>query len=349
MSNLLKHTPSPIVIAGPCSAESMDQLSQVAQSLHTIPQVAYIRCGVWKPRTHPGGFEGRGEEALKWISTIKKETPSLKFVVEVASPDHVEQCLQYGIDAVWIGSRTTGNPFSINELAQSLRGTSLPVFVKNPLNPDVQLWLGAFERLKQCGICNLAAVHRGFSTFNNIGYRNNPLWEVAIELRRLAPELPLLCDPSHIGGSQEFVAPLSQTAMDLGFDGLMIEVHPSPSEALTDASQQITPSQLRQLLQNIRVRSVGTSSHELNFYREQIDAIDQQLLQLLSTRLEVAKQIAQVKQRNNMTVFQPQRWGTLLQDKIRKAQSLNLSEEFVMEIFQKIHAESVRVQEEEIR
>ena len=338
---------TPIIIAGPCSIESLDQLRTVTtllvNQLSTSHEL-WIRGGVWKPRTRPGGFEGQGEEALHWMAQLKKEMPAARFCCEVATPEHVELCLRYSVDAVWIGSRTTGNPFSVDEVCSALKGSTLPVMVKNPMTPDVKLWLGAIERVMQAGTSKVSAVHRGFTPYHNTLYRNNPLWEVPIELRRLMPDLPLLCDPSHIGGQSDYIGPLMQTAMDLHFDGLMVEVHPQPSSALTDASQQLTPAAFFALLDRLKLHQDCSVPRELILLRQQIDLVDSQIMEALGNRLRLAKRIAQVKADNNMAVFQPKRWEEVLAHKMHLAQDAGIDPQFVKEIYEKIHSESVKVQ-----
>ena len=272
------------------------------------------------------------------------------FCCEVARPEHVETVLRYGIDAVWIGARSTASPFVVQELTEALRGTKLPVMVKNAPSPDVRLWMGAMERCRQVGVEDLKAVHRGFDVYRNDGYRNNPLWEIPIELRRLMPDVPILCDPSHIAGRREPLAALSQTAMDLGFDGLMIETHPKPEKALTDAGQQISPDELAALLTGLVMRSTDSrvADEELRLLREQIDYIDKDVLRLMSARFEVARQIARVKEEGNLAVFQPKRWDTVLRQRMEAAERQGVDPAFVKALFEKIHAESVRVQEQEI-
>lgn len=342
MSNTLTSNHTPIIVAGPCSVESPEQLREVTARL--VGRVNLIRGGVWKPRTRPGGFEGMGEQALLWMSDAKRDFPAARFCCEVARPEHVELCLRYGVDAVWIGSRTTGNPFSVGEICSALKGCRLPVMVKNPLTPDVKLWLGAIERVQQAGIDDVTAVHRGFFTYNNCGYRNNPLWEVPIELKRLLPDMPVLCDPSHIGGRRDLLSQLMQTAIDLHFDGLMVEVHPNPGQALTDAEQQSTPDAFFQMLENLRLHQDNDTPDALRVLRQQIDDIDRQLLLLLGERLDVSRRIAQVKADNNMAVFQPKRWEEVLAQKLQLAQEAGIDPGFVKEIYEKIHAESVKVQ-----
>ena len=337
---------NPYIIAGPCSVESREQLTTIVEALVQMPKVKLIRCGVWKPRTRPGGFEGLGEPALQWIAELKKQFPSAKFCCEVASATHIELALHYGIDALWVGARTAGNPFSMTELTEALRGCKIPIMIKNPMTPDANAWVGAIERCQQVGLTEVAAIHRGFDVYNNMGYRNNPLWEVPIELRRRMPELPIICDPSHIGGKRDLVGKLSQTALDFNFDGLMIEVHNCPENALTDAQQQITPDQLKSLLNTLVVRQEGDSANnELSMLREQIDLIDEDIITLIKRRLETVREIAKIKDQQNMTIFQPKRWEEKLQTQLAHAKELGLSEDFIKELFEKIHAESVRIQE----
>ena len=349
----------PYIVAGPCSVEGREQIASVALALARLPQVSMVRCGVWKPRTRPGGFEGHGEVALQWIAECRAAVDAVReeigggrllFCCEVARPEHVETVLRYGIDAVWIGARSTASPFVVQELTEALRGTELPVMVKNAPSPDVRLWMGAMERCRQVGVEDLKAVHRGFDVYRNDGYRNNPLWEIPIELRRLMPDVPILCDPSHIAGRREPLAALSQTAMDLGFDGLMIETHPRPEKALTDAGQQISPDELAALLAGLVMRSTDSrvADEELRLLREQIDYIDKDVLRLMSARFEVARQIARVKEEGNLAVFQPKRWDTVLRQRMEAAERQGVDPAFVKALFEKIHAESVRVQEQEI-
>ena len=349
----------PYIVAGPCSVEGREQIASVALALARLPQVSMVRCGVWKPRTRPGGFEGHGEVALQWIAECRAAVDAVReengggrllFCCEVARPEHVETVLRYGIDAVWIGARSTASPFVVQELTEALRGTKLPVMVKNAPSPDVRLWMGAMERCRQVGVEDLKAVHRGFDVYRNDGYRNNPLWEIPIELRRLMPDVPILCDPSHIAGRREPLAALSQTAMDLGFDGLMIETHPKPEKALTDAGQQISPDELAALLAGLVMRSTDSrvADEELRLLREQIDYIDKDVLRLMSARFEVARQIARVKEEGNLAVFQPKRWDTVLRQRMEAAERQGVDPAFVKVLFEKIHAESVRVQEQEI-
>ena len=335
------------IIAGPCSIESRSQFTSVVESLATLPQITMIRCGVWKPRTMPGGFEGIGEEALLWIDDLKETHPHLKFCCEVANAHHVEAVQNHAIDAVWIGARTTGSPFAVQEITEALRGSNLPVLVKNSPIPDIHVWIGALERCRKVGLNHIAAIHRGFDIYNNLGYRNNPLWEIPMELHRLMPDLPLLCDPSHICGRRDLIAQVSQTALDLHFDGLMVEVHPTPADALTDASQQITPDELSEMLSRLVVRSAETSGadDDLRALRSHIDDIDRQLLTLLADRQKTTLNIAAIKQRDNMTIFQPKRWSEVLNDRIAQAKELGLDPAYIKDLYEKIHAQSVKDQE----
>lgn len=334
----------PILIAGPCSVESREQLHLVVQSLAAMPEVTMIRCGVWKPRTRPGGFEGLGEQALAWMS----HEDALPFCCEVILPEHVEAALRHGIKTLWIGARTTANPFMVQEITEALRGTDVQILVKNAPSPDVKLWIGAIERCRKVGLTQVTAVHRGFDVFRNAGYRNNPIWEIPIELRRSMPDIPILCDPSHIAGRRDPILNLSQTALDLGFDGLMVEVHPEPDSALTDVAQQLSPADFRLMVDRLVVRQTDSriADEELRLLREQIDHLDNQILQLLAARLEVAQQIAHIKARENLAIFQPKRWETVLIQRLAASQELGLSPCFVKQLYEAIHAESVRVQEE---
>ena len=335
------------IIAGPCSVESREQLRETTEALAKTSQVSLIRAGVWKPRTRPGNFEGLGEPALQWMQELAAEY-GVRYCCEVARPEHVELCQQYGIQTVWLGARTTGNPFMVEEICNALRGSGMGVLVKNPMIPDVHLWLGAIERLQAAGIASLTAVHRGFAMYNNHGYRNAPLWEVPLELRRERPDLPLLCDPSHIGGRADLVAPIALAAMQLGYDGLMVEVHPHPEAAQSDPEQQITPDKLTQLIENLtiahRTADNGQLAAALAPLRQQIDDIDHELLGLLARRMKLSQQIASVKQEMQTTVYQPKRWEQVLQDRLQIATALGLNADFTKELLEKIHAESVRVQ-----
>ena len=339
-------TNRPFVVAGPCSVESREQLRNATETLGGLRAVDLIRAGVWKPRTRPGGFEGLGKPALEWMHELAKEH-NVHFCCEVARSEQVELCLQYGIEAVWLGARTTTNPFMVDELCTALRGTGLAVMVKNPVCPDVRLWTGAFERLQKAGIVDLAAVHRGFNMYDNGGYRNAPLWEVALELRRELPEVPILIDPSHIGGRANLVAPLAHTARMLDYDGLMVEVHPSPSEALTDAAQQITPEAFEALVADwlaMPTANLSEASHLLAPLRDQIDLLDRELLSLIAKRMAVSRRIASIKHDAHLPVYQQARWADVMADRLRLAAELGLDEHFIKKLLESIHAESVRVQ-----
>ena len=288
----------PVVIAGPCSAETEEQVMTTATQL-AKKGCHMFRAGVWKPRTKPGGFEGNGEKALPWMKRVKEETGML-VTTEVATPEHVELALKYGIDILWIGARTSANPFAMQALADSLRGVDVPVLVKNPVNPDLELWIGALERINQAGIKRLAAIHRGFSSYDKKIYRNLPMWQIPIELRRRIPSLPILCDPSHIGGRRELVAPLCQQAMDLGFDGLIVESHCEPDMAWSDAAQQVTPDVLDYILSLLVIRDESVSTEDIRELRKQIDELDNQLMDLLAKRMRVCREIGQFKKEHNI-------------------------------------------------
>lgn len=348
MHTSLFHTPAPpFVIAGPCSIEHHEQLRHSVAALAELEQVSMVRCGIWKPRTRPGGFEGLGEPALVWVDELREQYPTLRFCCEVARPEHVELCLRHRIDAVWIGARTSGNPFSVGELAQALQGCSLAVMVKNPIAADVNLWQGAIERVMQAGVHDVAAIHRGFFFYHDgEPYRNKPLWEVPVELRRRMPDIPLLCDPSHMGGRRCYLEELMLTASDLGYDGYMIEVHPHPDEALTDSEQQIDTAELRRLLGRLaQYRQEDNIDIRLNILRQQIDAIDERLIRALGDRMDISRKIAQLKQTSHMAAYQPQRWETLLRERIATAREAGLDSSFMRILYETIHAESIRTQE----
>ncbi|MDD4534046.1 MAG: chorismate mutase, partial [Prevotella sp.] len=325
-----------------CSAETEEQVMTTARELRAKGCHMY-RAGVWKPRTKPGGFEGNGEKALPWLKAVKEETGMLT-AVEVAKPEHVELCLKYGIDILWIGARTSANPFAMQDIADSLKGVDVPVFVKNPVNPDLELWLGALERINQAGIKRMAAIHRGFSSYDKKIYRNLPMWQIPMELHRRVPNLPLICDPSHIGGKRELVAPLSQQAMDMGFDGLIIESHCNPEEAWSDAAQQVTPDVLDYILSQLVVREKTTTTEGIKQLRQQIDDLDNQLIDLLSKRMRVSREIGQYKKEHNMTVFQANRYNEILEKRGAQASQCGIDPDCVAEIFEQIHQESVRQQ-----
>lgn len=316
-----------------------------AARLVVYPNVLF-RAGLWKPRTRPSAFEGVGEEGLAWLSEVQK-TFGLRVCTEVASAEHVELCRKSGVDALWIGARTSGNPFSMQEIAEALSGTDKPIFVKNPLNPDLKLWIGAMERLQKSNCRNVYAIHRGFSLADNGIYRQSPLWQIPIELRRLMPELKILCDPSHIAGKRELVFELAQTAMNLCFDGLMVEMHPCPEEAKTDALQQLTPEQLHKLIDGLKItREEDQRQTDLELLREKIDKIDTEIIGLLGKRMQISRQVSHIKKQKNMSVLQINRWDKLLKERMQQAEPKGLNGEFIKEIFEQIHKESVFIQDE---
>ena len=325
----------PFVIAGPCSAETEEQVMTTARQL-AQKGCHNFRAGVWKPRTKPGGFEGHGEPALKWLRQVKEETGML-VTTEVATPEHVELCLKYGVDILWIGARTSANPFAMQAL-------DVPVFVKNPVNPDLELWIGALERINQAGIKKLGAIHRGFSSYDKKIYRNLPMWQIPIELRRRIPELPIICDPSHIGGRRELIAPLCQQAMDLGFDGLIVESHCDPDKAWSDAKQQVTPDVLDYILSLLVIRDENTTTEGIQQLRKQIDELDNQIMDILTKRMRVCREIGQYKKEHNMTVLQTSRYNEILSKRGAQGSLCGMSPDFVAHVFESIHEESVRQQ-----
>ena len=338
----------PIILAGPCSAESEAQVLDTARALAAIG-IKVFRAGVWKPRTKPGGFEGIGAPALKWLAKAKKET-GLLTAVEIATARHVVDAVEASVDVIWVGARTSANPFAVQEIADRLaalpqeRRDSLAVMVKNPVNPDLELWIGALERIYRAGIRRLGAIHRGFSAYGKHIYRNPPKWRIPIELRRRIPNLPIICDPSHIGGKRELIAPLSQQALGMNFDGLIIESHCTPDLALSDAFQQVTPDELAAVLHSLRKHTGSQSTESLSNLRRQIDQIDVDLLELLAKRMRVARDIGRYKRENNMPVVQLDRYNDLMQRRVDDAVSLDLSEDFIRNILATIHEESVRQQ-----
>lgn len=334
----------PLVIAGPCSAETEEQVMTTARQL-ADKGCRMFRAGVWKPRTKPGGFEGQGETALPWLQNVKKSTGML-VATEVATPEHVELALKYGIDILWIGARTSANPFAMQALADSLKGVDVPVLVKNPVNPDLELWIGALERINQAGVTRLAAIHRGFSSYDKKIYRNLPMWQIPIELRRRFPSLPIMCDPSHIGGSRELVAPLCQQAMDLGFDGLIVESHCSPDSAWSDAKQQVTPDVLDYILSLLVIRDEKVTTEGIHVLRKQIDELDNQLIELLAKRMRVCREIGQYKKEHNMTVLQTSRYNEILDKRGAQGALCGMSADFIRSVFEEVHEESVRQQME---
>ncbi|MDR0430610.1 MAG: bifunctional 3-deoxy-7-phosphoheptulonate synthase/chorismate mutase type II [Tannerellaceae bacterium] len=334
----------PIVITGPCSAESEEQVMKTARNIAN-KDIKIFRAGIWKPRTKPGGFEGVGAIGLKWLKRVKEET-GMYVATEVATRDHVFEALKAGIDILWIGARTTVNPFAVQEIADALKGVDIPVLIKNPVNPDLELWIGAIERIYGAGIQRIGAIHRGFSSYDKKIYRNLPLWHIPIELRRRLPQLPIFCDPSHIGGKRELIAPLSQQAMDLSFNGLIIESHCNPDAALSDASQQITPDVLDYVLNLLVIRDETQTTENLSELRRQIDSIDEQLLELLAKRMRISCEIGVYKKEHNMPILQSPRYNEILENRSNMGESMDLNPEFVKEILKEIHEESVRQQME---
>lgn len=335
----------PYLIAGPCSAESENQLLTIAKAVEGTADI--FRAGVWKPRTKPNSFEGIGKDALSWLKTIQQET-SLKVVTEVATAKHVELCLESGVDMLWIGARTTVNPFYVQEIAEALRGVDIPVFVKNPIHPELGLWLGAFERLHKVGVKQLAAIHRGFYSYEKVAFRNDPKWEIPIKLREEIRDLPIICDPSHIAGKAALVEDIAQTAMDINLDGLMIETHHNPSAALSDAEQQVTPKELNSIMNNLVLRDTKLRDEEfkgrlLNF-RNQIDNFDTKIIELLDNRKQVVEHIANFKNENKLTIFQIDRWFEILNTRKENANLLGVDEQMIEEIFALIHKYSILTQ-----
>ena len=335
----------PFVIAGPCSAESEDQLLQIATNIKSSVDV--FRAGVWKPRTMPNSFEGVGEVALGWLKKVKEET-GLKIATEVATAKHVELCLESGIDILWIGARTTVNPFYVQEIAEALSGVDIPVFVKNPIHPDLSLWIGALERLSNKGITKLSAIHRGFFTYESSAYRNEPKWELPIDLKRSLPDLPIICDPSHIAGNTNLIEEITQIAMDLDMNGLMIETHHNPSEAWSDAKQQLTPNQLIYILDKLVLRNKSFEdnnlNNELNILREKIDVLDSELVEKLNLRTSLVEEIANLKLESNITIFQLDRWFQILEERRSQALIIGMDPKMVTDMFKLIHKYSILTQ-----
>ena len=336
----------PLVMAGPCSAESEEQVIETARQLHKNG-IKIFRSGIWKPRTRPNTFEGVGSRGLPWLRRVKEEFGMLT-AIEVANVKHVYESLKAGIDILWIGARTTANPFSVQEIADSLKGVDIPVMVKNPVNPDTELWIGALERINNVGIKKIAAIHRGFSTYNKTEYRNSPQWEIPIELRRRIPDLPIITDPSHICGNKELLLEVSQRSIDLNFDGLMIETHINPEKALSDAAQQITPEELKSLLNKLILRKSNIENAllltTLEELRQEIDNFDDKLLDILNSRMSISRKIGEYKKKHNITILQASRWDELLNRRIKLAGKKGLSEEFITKIFKAIHQESINHQ-----
>jgi chorismate mutase len=336
-----------LVVAGPCSAESEEQLLRTAIELAHTKKVDILRAGIWKPRTNPGSFEGNGTKALPWLLKAKKIT-GLQTAVEVATAKHVEDALSFEVDVLWIGARTTVNPFSVQQIADALKGTNQTVLIKNPVNPDIKLWIGATERLQKSDITDIGLIHRGFTSYGNTEYRNVPMWQIPIEMKRLFPGMPLICDPSHICGNRTGLLSVSQKSVDLDYDGLMIESHFEPDIALTDKQQQITPDDLKQLLDAIiRKSSISNEAafvKQLDYLREQINHLDEELISLISNRMNVAKQIGEIKKNSQVTVLQSSRYNEVLERAIKKGEQVGLSHEFIKNYLEAIHIESISIQ-----
>ncbi|MCE2844869.1 MAG: chorismate mutase [Chitinophagaceae bacterium] len=345
VSALFKKTP--LIISGPCSAETEDQVMTTARGLANTGKVDIMRAGIWKPRTRPGSFEGIGTKGLPWLQQAKKET-GIPLAVEVATAKQVEDALHFDVDVLWVGARTTVNPFSVQEIADALRGVKVPVLIKNPLNPDLELWVGGMERIAKAGIEDLGLIHRGFSSYGNTDFRNAPMWHLAIEMKRRFPNVPMINDPSHICGRRDILQSVAQQAIDLDFDGLIIESHMDPDNAWSDAKQQITPEVLKQMLENIRWRKENVQNEDflsaLEKLRQQINQLDDELLQVLSTRMKVAQKIGEYKKNNNITILQTNRWNEILDRAIAKGNNLGLSDEFVTKYMDAVHMESINQQ-----
>ncbi len=338
----------PLVISGPCSAETEEQVLATARKLAEVSQVKIFRAGIWKPRTRPGGFEGVGEKGLVWLNNVKKET-GLLTSVEVANPLHIDQALKHKVDILWIGARTVVNPFSIHELASALKGVDIPVMIKNPVNPDIDLWIGALERFNKAGISKLIAIHRGFYFFEKNPYRNAPMWEIPIELKRIFPELPVICDPSHICGRRDTLKEVAQKALDLEMNGLMLESHINPDIALTDGNQQVTPGNLKKLLSSLVIRKrEGNVEFEtkLEELRTEIDKLDAELLNIIARRMYVIDEIGKYKSNNNITILQLERWNKVVINRLRTGIKSGLNKKFLQQLLEVVHEESIRRQTE---
>jgi chorismate mutase len=337
----------PLIISGPCSAETESQMITTAMQLAATGKVHMLRAGIWKPRTRPGQFEGAGEEGLKWLVAAKEET-GLPITTEVATAAHVDACLKAGVDILWVGARTTVNPFSVQEIADALRGVDIPVMVKNPVNPDIELWLGTFERLNRAGIKKMSAIHRGFSSFEKGPFRNAPMWDLAIELKTRVPGIEMICDPSHISGNRELIAMVSQKALDLDMAGLMIESHLNPDAAWSDAKQQVTPASLSKIIDGLVVRTVTSDNKSfkdtLGLLRDQIDHIDDEIMQKMANRMKISEKIGQYKKENSVTILQVGRWEEIVQTRVSLGKAMGLDEGFTRDLLRLVHHESIQVQ-----
>ena len=339
INNWISNENDPLIISGPCSAETYDQLYKTCKQLKSHG-INLMRAGVWKPRTRPGTFEGNGEEALKWISDIKEEL-DVQFAVEVANTNHIDLSLKYGIDILWIGARTTVNPFSVQEIADSVKGTDTPILVKNPINPDLSLWMGALERINKAGIKKLGAIHRGFSITGNSKYRYVPLWKIAIDLKSNLPNLPVICDPSHICGNRDMIFETSQKALDLGYDGLIIESHIDPDNAWSDAKQQVTPEVLSKMKTDLKVKNSNEEdksyNHLLNEIRENIDEVDKEIIDIISKRINLVEKIGEFKKEQDLTTFQVDRWNEIFKSRLKWAMNKGLDKDFIEDLYKVIH------------
>lgn len=348
MVNLFENQKKPILIAGPCSAETEDQVIETAVRLAKTGKIDVLRAGIWKPRTRPGAFEGIGAKGLPWLQKAKELT-GLPIAVEVAKTSHVELCLEFGVDILWIGARTTVNPFAVQEIADALRGIDIPVLLKNPINPDLALWLGGMERLQKVGLTKLGAIHRGFSSAGEKIYRNRPQWQIAIDFKTAMPEIPMINDPSHITGRRDLLHKVAQKAMDLNFDGLMIESHITPDTAWSDAAQQITPEVYGQLISDLIIREYDPKDlkekTKLDRLRKEIDMIDEEIMGILASRMKIAREIGMYKKENNMTILQSERWKEVLSKFVERGTQNGLSEEFITRVIKSIHDESIEQQE----
>ncbi|MCC5921449.1 MAG: bifunctional 3-deoxy-7-phosphoheptulonate synthase/chorismate mutase type II [Cyclobacteriaceae bacterium] len=349
MSTWVPKANGPVIISGPCSAETEDQVMSTAQKLAATGKNHVLRAGIWKPRTRPGSFEGAGEPGLEWLINAGKET-GLPVTTEVANAAHVEAALKAGVDILWIGARTSVNPFSVQEIADALKGTDIPVMVKNPINPDLELWIGALERLNKAGITKLAAIHRGFSSHEKSPFRNVPMWEVPIALKTRIPNIDVICDPSHIAGNRDLLPLISQKALDMDMNGLMIESHINPDAAWSDAKQQITPGTLAQLISELVVRKADIDDKEfkdlLAVLRDEIDQLDDNIMSQLSTRMQISRKIGEYKKDNNVTILQVSRWEDIISSRLKMAQAMGISDNFMKDFLKLIHKESIHVQEE---
>jgi len=336
-----------VIFAGPCSVETEKQVMQTALQLAKF-EITALRGGIWKPRSHPGSFEGVGALGLKWLKDAGKAT-HLPVATEIAHPHHVDQCLRAGIDILWIGSRTATNPFAVQEIANALRNVDVPILIKNPINPDIELWIGAIERINKAGVKKIMAVHRGFCAYRRDKFRNQPIWRIPIELRRQLPHIPLICDPSHICGNRKYIYSVSQEAIDFLFDGLMIEVHSNPRQALSDANQQLTPAQFGRVMKRLRYTFVdpneGENLRDIELFRNEIDVIDNNIIALLAKRMEFVREIGIAKQKHNMPILQLDRWKEILETRLSTSVRKNLPREFIQEIFERVHEEALKIQE----